>query len=628
MGIAQRKKVKAADQKFNNFYYTNARKMYLELAQNGYKSVNVLEKLGDTYYFEREKENAVEWYAELIAKYSDFGDEYWFRYAQSLKSIGLYDKAQAAIKAYYKRKAVDPGLLLKKSSQEYLREIESRSGHYEVQDVDYNSAKEDFCPKFLPDGQLIFTSNRYPSTDKKSTAYQPSLDIYQLTDNRPEKISGSMNTKFHESSFTYTQDRKTVYFARSTKVNYKNGKALVENIPMSLYSAKIKDNTWKSIKKLPFVNSKYTFSDPVLSSDEKKLFFTSNMNGSKGKLDLFAVEIKEDGSFGKPYNLGSTVNTLGNEIAPFVAANGDLYFASDTHFGYGGYDLFVSRYYQGKYQTPVNLGRPVNSKDDDITFIIDQNTKIGYFASNRVANDVDKKTYNLYKVRQKIDLLSNCGQFVYGKIMDADTNQEVSSCRVQLMDKNYTVIASALSDKKGNYKLELNCADEHMIWISKYAYPLTEKKIYTRIASPKEIELPVKLAKGKGFTKAMVYAGNKAGQTIELSAIYFDINSFRVRSDATNILKKVVNVLKSNPELTLKIRSYADYKGKESYNLKLSKKRAAATKNYIIKKGAISPNRIRTQALGESNPIVDCGKNCTEKENQINRRSEFVILDR
>ncbi len=627
IGASQMKKVKEADKKFDKLAYIDARETYLQVAHNGYKSANVLRKLGDSYYFEGEKENAVEWYAELITKYTDYDDDYLFRYAQSLKTLKLYNKAYDVMREYYHKKGIDPGSMLKKRENNYMNLIEKQSDRFDLLHFEHNSINSDFSPQFAPNGTLIFSSDRYIlPTDRNDIKYQPSADIYEVSGTKPEKISNVINTKFDESSMIYTKDGKTVYFSRSNKVSNRHSKDLIGTMSSALYSATIKNGQWKNIKKLPFNSSRYTVSHPALSPDEKKLYFVSDMPGSIGRSDIFAVAIKEDGTFGKPHSLGNTINTLGNEAFPFIAKNGDLYFASDTHFGLGGLDLFVSKYYQGKYQEPINLGKPINSIHDDISFIIDDNTKLGYFASNRNFTDDIKNNFNIYKCKQQKDLIFNCGQYIHGRITDSRTRKGVPSCIVKILDKDFKEVDHTTSDKNGYYHLKLHCSDIHLIWVSKFSYYLTEKTIHTSGFSEKGIELPITLNQGDGLIKSTVFAGDARNGILELSAIYFDVNAAKIRSDAATEIQKVITVLKSNPKLNIKIRSYTDNKGKDHHNKKLSKRRAITTKKYIVEKGKIDPGRIVIEAMGRSNPLANCGKNCSEKEDQFNRRSEFVIL--
>ncbi|MBU3025356.1 OmpA family protein [Zobellia galactanivorans] len=624
IGTSQMKRVKEADKKFNKLEYTNARNIYLQVANNGYKSAHVLKRIGDTYYLERELENAVEWYAELITKYSDYEDDYLFRYAQSLKVMKLYNKAYDVMREYYHRKGVDPGSMLKKRETDYINLIEKQSGRFSLLDFKYNSVNLDFLPQFMSNEKLIFSSDRYVlSADGNNTKYQPPYEVSGID---PEKKPDVINTEFDASSMVYTKDGNTVYFSRSNKINNKKSKLPMATMPKTLYRATVKNGKWKNSKKLPFNSNRYSVSHPALSPDGKKLYFVSDMPGRLGKSDLFAVDIKKDGTFGKPYNLGNTINTLGNETSPFIAKNGDLYFASDTHFGLGGLDLFVSKYYQGKYQEPINLGKPINSIHDDTSFIIDDKTKQGYFASNRNFMDNIKDNFDIYKCKQQKDLVFNCGQYVHGKIIDSRTNKAVQSCTVKLLDKDFNEIAHTISDENGYYQLDIQGSDEHLIRVSKFSYYLTEKILYTSRSSKKNIELSIKLNHGKGHIKSIVFAGDALNDILELSPIYFDIDAAKIRSDAEIEIQKVITVLKSNPLLKIKIRSYTDNKGKNSHNKRLSEKRAIATKNYIVEKGMIAPDRITIEALGQSNPIADCGKDCTENENQFNRRSEFIFI--
>ncbi|UOB16647.1 OmpA family protein [Abyssalbus ytuae] len=621
-GTSQAYKVKEADKKFEKAAYADAREAYTQLVNKGNRTKHILQNLGDCYYFECDKENAVEWYAELITRHNDYDDEYLFRYAQSLKTIKLYDKAYDALSEYYQKKGIDLGPFGKNTDMDYVSLIERQSGRFKLLDFTHNSTGSDFSPQFALNKTLTFLSDRYvPFSEENKINYLLSTSVYEVSGTTLQKKSRDIDTEYNVYSLIYTKNGTTVYFSGSKKNNTKPAGA----VRMRLYSATIENGEWKNIKKLPFNSNRYSVSYPALSPDEKKLFFVSDMPGNIGKYDIFAVNLTEDGTFGKPYNLGNTINTPGNETSPFIAKNGDLYFASDTHFGFGGYDIFLCKYKDGKYMDPVNLGQPVNSIYNDISLIIDNNTKTGFFASNRNAVGENKENLNIFKFKQVKDLILDCGQFIHGRITDSDTQKGVSSCMVRLLDEDLKEINRVKSDPNGYYKLNIHCADVHRIQVDNPSYYLAEKFIYTSSFTTNEIELPIRLNQGKGLIKTTVHTTDGV-KIVELSPAYFDENATRIRPDAETEIQKVISVLTKNPELKIKIRSYTDHKGSKKYNRKLSKKRAIATRNYLVKKGKIASGRITIEAMGQSNPVAQCGNNCTENENRFNRRSEFIIL--
>ncbi|EMY3484293.1 PD40 domain-containing protein, partial [Flavobacterium psychrophilum] len=199
----------------------------------------------------------------------------------------------------------------------------------------------------------------------------------------PKKFSNSVNSKFHEDSPVFTNDMKTVYFTRN---NYKDGKTGKDDrkvILLKLYKATLIEGKWQDITELPFNSDQYSVAHPALSPDNKTLYFASNMPGSKGQSDIFAVSIISDNTYGTPVNLAK-INTEGRETFPFVTSDNELYFASDGHQGLGGLDIFATKLTKsGLPGQVINVGAPVNGPMDDFSFMIEKPSRTGYFSSNR-----------------------------------------------------------------------------------------------------------------------------------------------------------------------------------------------------------------------------------------------------
>ena len=196
--------------------------------------------------------------------------------------------------------------------------------------------------------------------------------------------SGKLNTRYHESTSSFTNDGNTMYFTRN---NYNKGKYREDKKgtnKLKIYRTYRKEGVWTTPEELPFNSNEYSVAHPALSADEKQLYFASDMPGTHGQSDLYVVSIHSDGSFGEPKNLGKGINTESRETFPFVSKTGELYFSSDGHAGLGGLDIYVSQLGGEEAIGDVyNVGEPVNSPYDDFTFIINPDTNLGYFASNR-----------------------------------------------------------------------------------------------------------------------------------------------------------------------------------------------------------------------------------------------------
>jgi len=610
--------LKDANRKFAENEFVDAREIYKKVAHKGYKSPDVLQKLGDSYYFDDELENAMEWYAELITKYSEYPDYYLFRYSQCLKKMELYKESNAMMIKYYYKKGIDPSLVFKKSKTEYLDAINLQTGRFKLIPFNYNSEGEDFAPHYGPSEKLIFSSTRKKDTTDRTNS---GIDFYELENTKVKKLGGLINSKFQEASAVYSKGKDTIYFTRGKKGKSKNNRHYKPSSP-KIYRAVLKNGKWKSADKLSIKGDNYTIMHPSLSPNGKSLYFASDMTNKNGTLDLYVVQIKSNGQLGMPKNLGDKINTLGDETFPFVSKNGDLYFASNGHFGLGGLDLFVSELKDGQYQEPYNLGKPINSIDDDTSLIFDENLKEGYFASNRKedTNDLD-----IYRFKQLKDYSKECSRVVKGKLVNARSLEGIPNLEIQVLNDDNEQIDEVITNESGDYSLSLFCSNVYSLKIQNSQYKNTEKVLYIDKHSDEEINITTKLEEGFTLVKKLLTNGEDLNDVLELSKIYFDSNTANIRLDSHIELQKIIELLKTNVNIELEIKSYTDNTGDSTYNKKLSQQRAENTKRYIVENGNVDNNRITALGLGESNPIVNCLENCSETDLQTNRRSEFII---
>ncbi len=248
--------------------------------------------------------------------------------------------------------------------------LSNNSGRYLIENAGINSEYSDFGTTFYND-DLIFTSNRNTEkifSRKHSWTNQAFTNLYSATIadsskiESPQKFSKDVNSKYHESTPVFTKDGKTMYFTRNNYINGKKGNDTEQTILLKLYKATKENAKWIKIKELPFNSNEYSVAHPTLSFDEKTLYFASDMLGTIGASDIFRVTINDDGSFGKPINLGDKINTEGRESFPFIADNNELYFSSDGHPGLGGLDVFVAQIStDGSVKIIKNIGEYVCS---------------------------------------------------------------------------------------------------------------------------------------------------------------------------------------------------------------------------------------------------------------------------
>jgi len=633
---AQEVKINKANKNYDKFAYVDAIKTYEKVAEKGYKSAEIFQKLGNAYYFQSKLEDANKWYTELFAMNQEVEPEYYFRYAQTLKSAGDYKKADQMMEKFYQKNATDTRAKIGMAQKDYLAEIKKNSGRYRIENAGINSEFSDYGTAFYKN-ELVFASARDTgsvSSKKHSWTNQSYTNLYgaKITDNgnfeSPEKFSKNVSSKYHESTPVFTQDGNTMYFTRNNFNKGKKGRDSERAILLKLYKATKEGDKWTNVIELPFNSNEYSVAHPTLSPDEKTLYFVSNMPGTIGgsQSDIFKVSINADGSYGTPENLGDKINTEARETFPYVTDKNELYFASDGHPGLGGLDVFVTQLKDdGSVGNIKNVGEPVNSKMDDFAFLIDTKTKIGFVSSNRKEDNLGYD--DIYKFTEILPIPKDCEQFLNGIVVDKDSQEPIANARVVLYDSTENKLKELTSDAQGKYDFGVVECD-------------TKLKIRSEKPTYNTNEISVTIPKESGTTTSKVALeltekplkpGDDLRTALGIEIIYFDLDKSNIRPDAAVELTKVLEVMKEYPKMKIDVRSHTDCRQTAAYNLSLSDRRAKSTIAWLIKNG-IEADRLTGKGYGESQLVNDCAceptnqSNCTEEQHQRNRRSEFIIM--
>jgi outer membrane protein OmpA-like peptidoglycan-associated protein/tetratricopeptide (TPR) repeat protein len=621
--FSQRNKIEKADKNFKTYSYIDAREIYLKVVENGYESAQIYKKLGDTYYYNSEYESASIWYTKLINTYPEETEaEYYFKAAQSLKSANKYEESDELMEAYALKEGGE-GITVShfENSTDYLKSIAEHAKHYLLDKVAINSEASDFGASFYGD-KIVFASNPDDTEGNKVMAWngQPYLDLYEANMDSLGNLSnvsilkGDINTKYNESSTTFTKDGETVYFTRNNFFEGKKGRDKDKTIKLKLYKAtKSSDSIWGNIVELPFSSDEYSVAHPALSVDEKRLYFASDMTGTFGKSDIWYVDILEDNTYGVPVNLGTKINTEARESFPFISNKNRLYFSSDDHTGLGGLDVFViSLDDQGSIKGDIrNLGEPANSNYDDFGFIIDEEKQFGYVSSNREGDGGGSVNDDIYFVKEICEIT------ISGLVTDSITGKLLPGALVSLLDEDNKLVESETVGADAFYSFIADCDTKYTIRGTKEEYVPKEKVVET----PEEtgsIDVPLAL-----FNPC---PPEDLGCRLSLEPIYFDFDRFNIRPDAAIELSKILAAMEEYPQLNIHIESHTDSRATHAYNDILSEKRAQSTLNWLVDQG-IDSSRLSAKGYGENQLVNDCsdGVQCTEEEHQLNRRSMFVI---
>ena len=625
------KEVKA-DKQYDKFAYVDAIKTYERIFAKGYKSQDMLQKLGDSYYFKADLDNAAKWYGELFSFTQDVAPEYYYRYAQSLKAIKDYQKADEMLAKFNQKSGNDLRAKLAASQKDYLAQIKKNSGRYTIENAGINSKYSDYGSAFY-NNKVVFASARdtgglghrkHAWTGESFTNLYSADMVSEGALSTPARFGNNLNSRFHESTPAFTKDGKTIYFTRNNFLDGKKGKDAKKSTLLKIYKATLDGDRWSNITELPFDSDQYDVAHPALSPDEKTLYFASNMPGTLGQSDLYKVSINADGSYGTPMNLGNVINTEGRETFPMVTSEGELYFASDGHPGLGGLDIFVSKAEKdGSYKEVLNVGEPLNSSHDDFGFLINEKTRLGYITSNR---DGGQGGDDIYKFKETKKIEYTCEQLLAGVVTDKETGLPLANVKVTLSDANYKMIKEVSTDNEGKFYMgSVDCQSKYYIKTEKADYNTVETPTITANESgktfvPIELEKPVKVVK----------VNDDLFKAFGIKIIYFDLDKSFIRADAAVELAKILDVLEQNPTMEIDVRSHTDCRQTAKYNMSLSDRRAKSTIAWLVDKG-INKARLTGRGYGESQLVNNCAceptneSNCTEDQHQANRRSEFII---
>lgn len=607
--FAQKASLKKANSLFDKKSYVKAAEMYEQLNPDQ----KVLQNLGDCYYNNTQMKEAVRAYGKLFLTFKDsVKPEYYFKYAHSLLGEADYEKGDQIMSEYLKYKVSTPKFITNLKTNVPF--------NYVIQPMSKNTTNGDFGMSFYGD-KVAFASLRNASTKSFGWNEKPYLDLFSadvdskglLTNVEP--FPKEINTKTHESSVTFSQDGRIMYFNRTNSKMVKIGNEKIAQI--KIYKAEFVNGIWTNINALPFCSDAYSTEHPVLTKDGKKLYFSSDMPGSIGSFDLYVVDVNEDGTYGVPVNLGNAVNTIHREQFPEISSDGSiLYFASDGHQGMGGLDIFMSKSLNGgPFAKPLNLGETINSNMDDFSYVVDEKKNLGYFSSNRKLGDA---LYSFTRTENQERYV------VQGDVRDKNTQNLLPGTLVSLYDENNILIGQMIVGGDADYIFATEPNKKYRIEAMRDFYIPHSEEFMTN--EDGKLRYTIEMFMECYDDAEEIITKRQDGKVqIVLENIYFDLNKSNIKPDAERILNVLVDLLKKYPEMEIEMGAHTDSRASDYYNIMLSNKRAASTLEYLVSNG-IKRKRLRSKGYGETVPLVRCGNACTEQEHSINRRCEFIIL--
>lgn len=658
--VAFSQKKSRGDRFFENGDYLNAIEEYAAQLNDGKYTKHIFENISTSYYNTYQFRKAYRALSRLtIGRFTDkdktYDNEYNFKMYQVLSALGEYDKALPYLEKYRTNNGQESI-----NTEVAIANIEAfklKEDDFKVKNTRFLNSKRSEFGAVKVDDMVYFTSDRKPDNILNKNyrwTHRPFLNVFKvevdtayIPQGQIEALSTNVNSNLHEGNFCFTADGKTMYISRSNKEKGRKKFDSLRKNPIHLYKSVKTDSLWSKPEKLPFNNINYTVEHPALSPDGKKLFFASNMAGGYGGFDLYYVTVNDDGTYGKPVNLGETVNTPNREQFPFISKEGNLFFSSNGHLGLGMMDVFVAKANNDEFEAPINLGAPINSSYDDFSFNYYSVNK-GFFASNR-----NKKSDEIYNFTQigEVFIRPYNARF---EVRDAESKEYVPNATISLVNENDEQIHNTKTDSiaavnidimPGRYTFKADAeyytAKEKPLWVKekegetyviflqkdKSIKPQEPKKEITAVDIKKEKEaLKKQLLEDESWPPVTI---NEEGKMFfEMPPIYFDYDKWNIREDSKKILEQLALKLVKYQTVKIKISAHTDSRGTEAYNQLLSERRAESTRNYLALIGFVNARRIAYKGYGESQLLITCeNKICTEEEHQTNRRSEFEIVE-
>lgn len=569
-------------------------------------------QMGRLYDADRQPERAADWYRKAVELKPDSPvtlPAYAWLGSFYLKK-GSYAEAQTLLE---KVKAKSPPGVLSRRAARQLETIRFAD--------DAMKKPLTFRVNRLPDMVNAFDSQYFPvlTADRETMIFTGIAnplgdeDLYVSRReeaqgwSKPVSLSSVINTPDNEGTAAISADGRTLVFTvcQGKRRGFGN---------CDLYASYRRGDDWSEPENLGAdVNSPSWDSQPALSADGRTLYFVSDRPGGMGKRDLWVCQREAEGRWGAARNLGKAINTPEDDVSPFLHANGHtLFFASEGYVGLGGFDVWMSEGDGQTWTKPENVGYPLNTHEDQVGLFVTADGKKGYYSvEERIEKDRRRSSLYECEIPEQLAARFKRANVLKGLVTDAKTRQPVEA-EVELYNLKTNQLEGRVSSDhaSGAYAVVLPEGGEYAVTVSRagYFFKSLSFDFSAKAGADKHLDLPLEPLK-KDAREA-------------LNNVFFESGKWDLDEKSKPELDKLVRLLKANPALRLEISGHTDDVGDDKRNLDLSLRRANAVRDYLTAAG-IDPKRLETKGYGETRPVVP---NTTDEARQQNRRMEARIL--
>lgn len=628
------KKLRWADDLFKSGSYFNAIGYYQQLKQEQERNPYLAYQLAECYWMTRDYAPAAHYYGEVFALASKLYPEATFKEAMMYKMQGEYETAIVRFNKFID----DNPKTFKKLKKAAQREIDgAKMAMNSINDPvavtvlnagpNVNSAYTELSPYPLGDTAILFATmrqNQVVDVDKRNKGeYMSRLMVSRKQEHVPVADSFQWALKFDDGNFndsrthvgnaTFSPGGDRLYF---TKCKEEDSMKVV----CKIYVSKFEGSKWSDPELLGNgINDDGSNTQPSVAMVGKKevLFFSSNRKlQSRGGYDIwYSIIDPRNGTYRRPQNAGKQINTEGDEITPYYDSRvNKLYFSSNGWVTMGGFDVYSADGGPSRYTNLTNLGYPINTSADELYYIKDPVGKPdAYVVSNRIGSIALKNPTccdDIWRIQYEPKLM------VRGRVVDCESKESVSDIVIKMVDENGELKTYNSTD--GEFAFNMLRSHTYVITGDKTGYSSTRATINTSDVKRSDPD----------DTALITICVSEIRNVFRVSNVYYDYDRASLRPESIASLDSLVNFMADNPSLSVEIYSFADAKGKDAYNVKLSEKRAQSVKDYLVNNG-IEEDRMIVKGYGSKMPAAP---NTTPSGadnpmgRQLNRRTEFRIV--